>query len=107
MPAVETGAGAAGGWAVQTAAFRPLWTKIRGGERALHVWVAGMVARVAGLGVVAGGAALAGLEVVPAAVAYGAAVIVLLWAEGWWLHRASRAAEDDGGVEHGGRAPDG
>lgn len=104
MPALEAGAGALGACAVQTAAFRPLWARIRSGERALRVWVAGMVARVAGLGGVAGGAALSGLQVAPAAIVYGLTVIVLLWAEAWWLHRASRAGGDEGSGEDGATA---
>lgn len=89
-------AGALGAWVVQTAAFGPLWAKIRRRERALHIWVAGIAARLGGLGLVAGAAALAGRDAAPAAVAYGLTIMVLLWAEGWWLAGAPTDGPADG-----------
>lgn len=88
-PAAEVWAGGLSAWAIQVAAFWPLWGRIRRGERALHVWVAGIAARLAGLGVLVLAAAPAGLEAAPAAVAYGLTIVVLLWVEAWWLARAT------------------
>jgi hypothetical protein len=88
-PAVEAWTGGLSAWAVQTAAFWPLWGRIRRGERALRVWVAGIAARLAGLGVLVVAAAPAGLDPAPAAVAYGLTIVVLLWVEAWWLARAT------------------
>lgn len=83
-------------WAIQTGTFWPLWSRVRGGERALHVWVAGIGARAAGLGAAAALAWLAGLAVEPAAVAYGLTVMVLLWAEAYWLARSTTGGADGG-----------
>lgn len=82
-------------WGLQTGTFWPLWRTIRDGERALHVWVAGIAARAAGLGVVAAAGWLTGLAVAPAAIGYGLTLIVLLLAEGFWLVRALQIAESE------------
>lgn len=84
-------------WAIQTGTFWPLWARVRGGERALHVWVAGVTVRAAGLGAAAAVAWLTALEVEAAAVAYGLTVIVLLWAEVYWLARSTTGTTDEGG----------
>lgn len=90
-------------WAIQTGAFWPLWARLRAGERALHVWVAGIGARVAGLGAAAALAWAAGLAVEPAAAAYGLTVIVLLLAEAVWLAR-SGIGSAGGGARNDGSA---
>lgn len=82
-------------WAIQTGAFWPLWGRLRGGERALHVWVAGIGARLAGLGAAAALAGTAGLAVEPTAAAYGLTVVVLLLAEAYWLARSGVGEADD------------
>lgn len=89
MPAAEAWTGGLSAWAIQAAAFWPLWGRIRRGERALRVWVAGIAVRVAGLGALVVAAAPAGLDPAPAAVAYGLTIVVLLWVEAWWLARAT------------------
>lgn len=86
-PAAEVWGGALSAWLLQTASFWPLWRRPERGERALRVWVAGIGARVAGLGVVAGGALLSARDAEAAALAYALTVMVLLWLEGWWLIR--------------------
>lgn len=82
-------------WGLQTATFWPLWRTIRRGERALRVWVAGIAARIAGLGAIAGVGWLTGAVVAPAAIGYGLTLIVLLWAEGFWLVRALKSGENE------------
>ena len=82
-------------WGLQTATFWPLWRTIRRGERALRVWIGGIAARVAGLGAIAGVGWLAGVVVAPAAIGYGLTLIVLLWAEGFWLVRALKSEENE------------
>ncbi|MDP2496770.1 MAG: hypothetical protein Q8W44_02145 [Candidatus Palauibacterales bacterium] len=82
-------------WGLQTVTFWPLWRTIRRGERALRVWIAGITARVAGLGAIAGVGWLTGAVVAPAAIGYGLTLIVLLWAEGFWLVRALKSEENE------------
>ncbi len=81
-------------WALQTATFWPLWRTIRRGERALRVWVVGIMARVAGLAALASVGWLTGAVAAPAAIGYGLTLIVLLWAEGFWLARALKSGKN-------------
>lgn len=82
-------------WGLQTATFWPLWKTVRRGERALRVWIAGIGARTAGLGAIAVVGWFAEIVVAPAAVGYALTLIVLLWAEGFWLVRALEKGENE------------
>lgn len=85
----EVWAGGLLAWAVQIGSFWPLWRRVRRGERALRMWIAGIAARAGGLGAVAAGGWLTAVELAPAATAYGLTLMVLLWLEALWLTRAT------------------
>lgn len=95
--AAQVWGGCLGAWAVQAGSFWVLWDRLRGREEATAAWVAGMAARLGGLGALAGLHYWTRLELRDAAVAYASTLMVLLWAEALWLARATGAALFPGG----------
>lgn len=90
-PEVWSGAGLA--WAIQAPAVWRLMVALGDGRSATRPWVAGMAARLGGLGLVAALAWSTPLAGDATALAYVATVIPLLWLEGPWLNRVAGAAE--------------
>lgn len=90
-PAGGVWSGALLAWGIQAGSFWKLWPVLRSGRSAVRPWVGGMAARMAGLAGVVGGAFVTPIPGKAAAAAYVAAILPLLWLEGAWLLRASRA----------------
>lgn len=76
--------GIAAAWLIQVVAVRPLNRALLEGRRAIRPWLGGIGLRMGGL-VVTGGLAWTGLATSDLPIAYGLAMLVLLWTEALWL----------------------
>ena len=76
--------GIAAAWLIQVVAVRPLNRALLAGRRATRPWLAGIGLRMGGL-VVTGGLAWTGSATPGLPIAYGLAMLVLLWTEALWL----------------------
>lgn len=101
--------GALGAWAIQSVAFVGLVRALDAGRTATPVWVAGIAARIAGLAAAfAASRLMPGMETL--ALAYGAAILLLLLIEAGWLAIRRRPElkpmEADGASEREEARPD-
>lgn len=76
--------GIAAAWLIQVVAVRPLNRALLEGRRAIRPWLGGIGLRMGGL-VVTGGLAWTGSATSDLPIAYGLAMLVLLWTEALWL----------------------
>ena len=76
--------GIAAAWLIQVVAVWPLSRALLAGRRAIRPWLAGIGLRMGGL-VVTGGLAWTGSATPDLPIAYGLAMLVLLWTEALWL----------------------
>ncbi len=76
--------GIATAWLIQVAAIWPLDRALFAGRRATKPWLAGIALRAGGL-VVTGGLTWTGSATPDLPIAYGIAMLVLLWVEAIWL----------------------
>ena len=76
--------GIATAWLIQAVAVWPLNRALLEGRRATRPWLAGIGLRMGGL-VVTGGLAWTGSATPDLPIAYGLAMLVLLWTEALWL----------------------
>lgn len=80
----ERTGGIATAWLIQVVAVWPLNRALLAGRRATRPWLVGIGLRMGGL-VVTGGLAWTGLATPDLPIAYGLAMLVLLWTEALWL----------------------
>lgn len=83
----EIVAGITAAWAVQVAAFWPLWRALSAGRPAVRVWAAGLLLRLGGL-IVAAALAVGGRTGSDVPLSYGLAMTALLICEAGWLATA-------------------
>ncbi|MDE2663138.1 MAG: hypothetical protein OXI39_09070 [Gemmatimonadota bacterium] len=76
--------GIAAAWLIQVVAVWPLSRALLAGRRAIRPWLAGIGLRMGGL-VVTGVLAWTGSATPDLPIAYGLAMLVLLWTEALWL----------------------
>ncbi|MDE2944497.1 MAG: hypothetical protein OXT63_09885 [Gemmatimonadota bacterium] len=76
--------GIAAAWLIQVVAVWPLNRALLAGRRATRPWLSGIGLRMGGL-VVTGGLAWTGSATPDLPIAYGLAMLVLLWTEALWL----------------------
>ncbi len=76
--------GIAAAWLIQVVAVWPLNRALLAGRRATRPWLGGIGLRMGGL-VVTGGLAWTGSATRDLPIAYGLAMLVLLWTEALWL----------------------
>ena len=84
--------GIAAAWLIQVVAVWPLNRALLAGRRATRPWLAGIGLRMGGL-VVTGGLAWTGSATPDLPIAYGLAMLVLLWTEALWLWLALARAK--------------
>jgi len=80
----ERTSGIAAAWLIQVVAVWPLNRALLAGRRATRPWLGGIGLRMGGL-VVTGGLAWTGWATPDLPIAYGLAMLVLLWTEALWL----------------------
>ena len=78
-------------WLIQAVAIWPLNRALLAGRRATRPWLVGIGLRMGGL-VVTGGLAWTGSATPDLPIAYGLAMLVLLWTEALWLWLAQARA---------------
>ncbi|MYA32699.1 MAG: hypothetical protein F4164_00115 [Gemmatimonadales bacterium] len=86
--------GIAAAWLIQVVAVWPLNRALLAGRRATRPWLGGIALRMGGL-VVMGGLAWTGSATPDLPIAYGLAMLVLLWTEALWLALARAHTNED------------
>lgn len=86
--------GIAAAWLIQVVAVWPLNRALLAGRRATRPWLGGIGLRTGGL-VVTGGLAWTGSATPDLPIAYGLAMLVLLWTEALWLALARAKTNED------------